>query len=172
MVFGGVAHERLALNEDTLWSGGPRGWDNPGARDLLPEVRRLIFAGEYHQADALVKQMQGPYNQSYLPLGDLHLAFTEITAAGAYRRALDLDSAVVSVSYTIDDAAYTREVFASAPDQALVVRLSCDQPGKLSFTATLGSQLRHTTRRASATGLALDGKCPRQVDPSYLRSGA
>jgi alpha-L-fucosidase 2 len=172
MVFGGVARERLALNEDTLWSGGPREWDNPGARDVLPEVRRLIFTGEYHQADALTQQMQGPYNQSYLPLGDLHLTFAETTAPSAYRRALDLDSAITSVSYTLGDATYTREVFASAPDQAIVVRLSCDQPGRLSFKATLGSQLRHATRRAGSTSLVLDGRCPRQVDPSYLRSNA
>ena len=172
MVFGGVALERLALNEDTLWSGGPHDWDNPGAHDVLPEARRLIFAGEYHQADTLVKQMQGPYNQSYLPLGDLHLTFAEHAAPGAYRRALDLDSAVASVSYTFGGATFTREVFASAPDQAIVVRVACDQPARLSFTATLGSQLRHITRRASSTSLALDGTCPRHVDPSYLRSTA
>jgi alpha-L-fucosidase 2 len=172
MVFGGVALERLALNEDTLWSGGPRDWDNPGARDVLPEARRLIFAGEYHQADAQVKQMQGPYNQSYLPLGDLRLTFAETAAHNSYRRALDLDSAVASMSYTIGDATITREVFASAPDQAIVIRLACDQPGRLSFTASLSSQLRHTTRRASPTGVALDGTCPRHVDPSYLRSTA
>jgi alpha-L-fucosidase 2 len=172
MVFGGVASERLALNEDTLWSGGPRDWDNPGARDVLPEARRLIFAGDYHQADALLKRMQGPYNQSYLPLGDLHLKMAENTEPGAYRRALDLDSAIASVSYSIGDVTYTREVFASAPDQAIVVRLGCDRPGRLSLTATLGSQLRHSTRRAGVACLALDGKCPRQVDPSYLRSSA
>jgi alpha-L-fucosidase 2 len=172
MVFGGAPHERLALNEDTLWSGGPRDWDNPGAREVLPEARRLIFAGEYHQADALAKQMQGPYNQSYLPLGDLHLTFAETTAPSAYRRALDLDSAIASVSYTIGDATYTREVFASAPDQAIVMSLACDRPGRLSFTATLGSQLRPATRRAGSACLALDGKCPRHVAPSYLRSEA
>jgi alpha-L-fucosidase 2 len=172
MVFGGVAHERLALNEDTLWSGGPRDWANPGALGVLPEVRRLIFAGEYHQADALVKQMQGPYNESYLPLGDLQLMFAETATYSAYRRMLDLDSAVTAVSYTIDDATYTREVFVSAPDQVLVVWLGCDQPGRLSFAATLGSQLRHSTHRANPTGLALDGQCPRHVAPSYLHSEA
>src|SRR5262245_57406295 len=65
MVFGGVASERLQLNEDTLWSGGPRNWDNPRAREVLPEVRRRLAAGDYASADALCREMQGLYTQSY-----------------------------------------------------------------------------------------------------------
>ena len=76
MVFGGVATERLQLNEATLWSGGPTDWNNPGARDVLPQVRAAIFAGDYVKATELAKKMQGPYNQSYQPLGDLRLSFS------------------------------------------------------------------------------------------------
>jgi len=75
MLFGGVEEERIALNEDTLWSGLPKDNTNPAAKDVLPEVRRLLFAGEYAAANELCKQMQGPYSQSYLPLGDLWLRF-------------------------------------------------------------------------------------------------
>ncbi len=75
MIFGGVAEERIALNEDTLWSGLPKDTTNPGARDVLPEVRRLLFAGEYTAANELCKEMQGPYSQAYLPLGDLRIRF-------------------------------------------------------------------------------------------------
>ena len=71
MVFGGVGRERLQLNDDTLWSGGPRDWDNAKARDVLPEIRKAIFAGQYVEADALAKKMMGPYTESYQPLGDL-----------------------------------------------------------------------------------------------------
>src|SRR3954468_9302494 len=71
MVFGGMEHERLALNEDTFWSGGPRDWNNPEARAILPQVRAAIFAGHYAEAEALCKKMQGPYNETYLPLGNL-----------------------------------------------------------------------------------------------------
>ena len=71
MVFGGVGRERLQLNDDTLWSGRPRDWDNPGAKDVLPEIRKAIFAGQYVEADALAKKMMGPYTESYQPLGDL-----------------------------------------------------------------------------------------------------
>ena len=74
MVFGGVARERIALNEDTLWSGAPRESNNPDAREQLPAVRRAIAEGHYEEADRLTKKMQGPFTQSYLPLGDLLLA--------------------------------------------------------------------------------------------------
>src|SRR5215211_987034 len=75
MIFGGAEQERLQLNEDTLWSGTQREWDTPGAKDALVAVRRAIFAGNYTEADHLAKQLQGPFTQSYQPLGDLHLSF-------------------------------------------------------------------------------------------------
>jgi alpha-L-fucosidase 2 len=168
MIFGGVAAERLQLNQDTLWSGAPRDCDNPQARAVLPEIRRLLFAGNYVEADQLCKQMQGPYNQSYLPLGDLHLSFDHAKAPAAYRRDLDLNSAVAGVRYSIGNTTYTREIVASAPDQVIVIRLDCDQPARISFTATLSSPLRYSLRQAGADGLMLAGVCPINVDPSYL----
>ena len=74
MVFGGVESERLQLNEDTLWSGAPRDWNNPGAKAHLAEVRRLVLEqGDYAGADRECRQMQGPYGESYLPLANLHI---------------------------------------------------------------------------------------------------
>src|SRR5689334_23455828 len=75
MVFGGIERERLQLNEDTLWSGGPRDWNNPNAPAALAEVRRLIAEENYVEADRGARGMQGPYTQSFLPLGDLVLEF-------------------------------------------------------------------------------------------------
>jgi alpha-L-fucosidase 2 len=157
MVFGGVETERLHLNEDTLWSGGPRDWNNPGAREVLPEVRRLIAAGDYIAADVLCKRMQGPYTQSYQPLGDLLLDVNVGEPAVEYRRELDLRMALAHVRYRAGDITYTREVFASAPDQVIVMRLSADQPGQISFTARLTTP--HPSRVAveGATGLTLTG---------------
>ena len=166
MIFGGVANERLQLNHDTLWSGAPSDWNNPRAQEILPDLRALIFAGKYAEADQLAKQMQGPYGQSYLPLGDLRLLFDHSAPPDTYRRWLDLDSAVAGVRYTLGGATFTREAFASAPDQAIVVRLTCDQPGLISFTAALDSQLRHTVA-TSNTQLDLIGRAPRHVAPSY-----
>ncbi len=138
MVFGGVNEERLQLNEDTLWGGGPYDPDSPDALGALPEVRRLVFDGNYAGAANLIskKIMARPLKQMpYQTVGDLLLSFPTATTVENYRRDLNLDTAIATVSYTSDGVRYTREVFASAPDQVIVVRLTADQPGQISFTA-------------------------------------
>ena len=117
MVFGGVERERLQLNEDTLWSGGPRDWNNPKAPAALAEVRRLIADGKFAEADRAARGMQGPYTQSFEPLGDLTLTFEHGDLARDYRRQLDLATAVTEVHYRIGDTTFVREIFASHPDQ-------------------------------------------------------
>ena len=69
MVFGGVERERLQLNEDTLWTGGPREWNNPDAPKALAEVKRLLAEGKYVEADRAARGMQGVFTQSYAPVG-------------------------------------------------------------------------------------------------------
>lgn len=170
MIFGGVHVERLQLNEDTLWSGGPRRWDNPHARDVLLEVRRSIATGDYADADALCRQMQGPYNESYQPLGDLYLRFSESAEPADYTRDLNLYTAMAGVRYRLGDATVTREIFASAPDQVIVIRLSCDRPGRLSVMAMLESQHPYSVERRDTTGLALKGVCPTYVAPHYVQA--
>lgn len=169
MIFGGAEKERLQLNESTLWSGGPKEWNNPKARAVLPEVRKAIFAGDYAEAAKLCRQMQGPYNQSYQPVGDLHLEFPHAEKVESYRRSLDLDRAVTSVSYRAGGAIFRREVFASHADQVIVVRLTGDQRGSVAFTAKLSSLLRHKTQAEGRETLILRGRCPAHVDPNYLR---
>ncbi|MEO8624805.1 MAG: glycoside hydrolase family 95 protein, partial [bacterium] len=166
MVFGGIERERLQLNEGTLWSGGPKDWNNPKAPAVLAEVRRLISEEKFAEADVASRGMQGPFTQSYQPLGDLYLAFEHgDQARGGYRRQLDIASAVTEVSYRIGATSYKREIFASHPDQVIAIRLSADKPGVISFTASLDTQLRH---RLSMDGdvLKLIGKAPSNVDPS------
>ncbi len=171
MVFGGVNQERLQLNEDTLWSGGPRDWNNPDSQQHLAEVRRLVLQEKnYTEADRVCTKMQGPYNQSYLPLADLLLTFEHAGAATGYRRELNLDSAVSRIAYRSEGATYTREAFASAPDQAIVVRLACSTPGKLTFAARLNSPLKYQTAAEGPSALLLTGKAPANVEPNYVRS--
>ncbi len=168
MAFGGVETERLQLNEDTLWSGAPRDWNNPQAKEVLPEVRRLVAEGKFVEADTVCKQMMGPYNQSYLPLGNAYLHFYHGDNAKSYRRELDLDTAVAATTYTMGEVVYTREVFASHPDQAIVIRLSVNKLGMLAFRAAMDSQLRYKTSWDSRAGtLILQGKCPKHVTPGY-----
>ncbi|MBN2394722.1 MAG: glycoside hydrolase N-terminal domain-containing protein [Anaerolineae bacterium] len=170
MVFGGVATERLQLNEDTLWSGHPCDCDNPEALQYLPQVREAVFAGDYARADELSKHMQGPFNQSYLPFGDLILEFGDGNDIfQVYRRSLDLDTALAETTYTVGGITFTRQAFASAPDNAIVMRLACDHPGALNFTVRLDSPLHHRVT-AWGTSLMLRGQAPQHVDPSYLPS--
>ena len=147
MVFGGVVNERLQLNEDTLWAGRPYDPVNPEARDALPEVRRLLAAGQYKDAAQLTgdKVMAKPLAQMpYQVLGDLWLAFPGTNAVSNYRRDLDLATATARVSYTAGGVSFTREVFASAPDDVIVVRLTADRPGAISFESRLTSPQRAT----------------------------
>lgn len=171
MVFGGVEVGHLQLNEDTLWSGGPRDWNNHGARELVPEVRRLIAAGDYIAADALCKQMQGPFTQSYQPLGDLYVRADVARTPSTYRRDLDLHTGIAGVQYQAGGITFTREVFASAPDQVVVVRLTADRPGSLSFTVMLEAPHKQRLEVDGPCGLRLSGKCPEQVAPNYDRVG-
>ncbi|MHA6247419.1 glycoside hydrolase family 95 protein [Pontibacter sp. CAU 1760] len=137
MLFGGVATERLQLNEETVWTGKPADFVNPGARAALPEVRGLLFTGKYAEAQELAQEkMMGnkTVESSYQTLGDLNLHFdTAPEQASNYRRELDLETALAKISYRANNVNYTREVFSSAPDQVLVVRLTADQAGALSF---------------------------------------
>ena len=166
MVFGGVGRERLQLNDDTLWSGSPRDWDNPKAKDVLPDIRKAVFAGQYVEADALAKKMMGPYTESYQPLGDLSLTFEHGDVGRAYRRELDLRTGIARVSYRVGDTTFTREAFSSHPGQLIAIRLTADHPGRLSFLASLTSP--HRSHTAGAAGdLRLIGQAPSHADPSY-----
>jgi alpha-L-fucosidase 2 len=142
MVFGDAAAERLQLNEDTLYGGGPHDPNNPEARAALPEARRLIFAGRYREAHDLIEQkmMARPIKQMpYQPIGDLLLRFTGHEAVTDYRRQLDLDAAVARVEYTRGKVRFRREIFSSPVAQVIVVRLTATSPGELGFTVGMST---------------------------------
>jgi alpha-L-fucosidase 2 len=148
MVFGGVRDERLQLNEDTLWSGGPYDPANPDALEALPRVRQLLFAGDYKGATALIteRMMARPVREMpYQPLGDLLLTTPAAGEPQQYRRELDLDTAIARVSYVAGGVRYTREVFSSPVDQVIVVRLIADRPGRISVGVALTTPQQGST---------------------------
>ncbi len=163
MVFGRANDELIQLNEDTLWSGNPDKEDNLQAKSLLPEVRRLLFEGRYAEANEIARQMQGPNAQAYQPLGDLHLNFGSFSVSD-YRRELDLNRAVATTRYSSNGVTFTREVFSSFPDQVIVVRLSSDQAGAISFEAAIDTPHPHSLQLESDT-LTISGKAPSRCEP-------
>lgn len=140
---GGVRHEIIQLNDDQLWSGKPEDKDNPEGSKYLNEVRQLLFDGEYKKAEMLAaEKMMLPHNahgvHCYQTLGDLHLYFeygNRRLEAENYRRKLDLDKAISSVSYQMGDVEYKRELFSSAVDHCIVVRISASQPESINLSA-------------------------------------
>ena len=163
MIFGGAAEEHIQLNEESLWTGGPYDPVIKGAYQTLPEIRRLLFAGDVPRAHNLFgRTMMGvPYEQmKYQPLGDLLIAFPGHERATGYRRELSLDSAVARVRYEVDGVTFTRDVFASAPDQVIVVRLSASRPGALSFTAHLRGVRNSAHSNYGTDYFRMDGVAP------------
>lgn len=160
MIFGDIVGERVQLNEDSVWNGGPRDRSNPGTRAELPEIRRLLRAGEIAAAHALVHDAMAGIPDSqrcYEPLADLLLRFQhagarekpttsslsvaegyvnpefEGAAPAGYRRELDLRTGVVSTEYELGGVRYRRSYLVSAIDQAVIIRLEADRPGSISF---------------------------------------
>ena len=160
MVFGGTANERLQLNEDTLYAGGPYDPNNREALQSLPEARQLIFAGKFKEASDLIgeKMMAHPIKQMpYEPVGDLRLEFIGHHNGSEYRRELDLDTAIVKVSYETAGVTFKREVFSSPIDQVIVLRVASDQRRQINFTATFTTPQQATVVTEANDTLILRG---------------
>ncbi|MBN2269224.1 MAG: glycoside hydrolase family 95 protein [Sedimentisphaerales bacterium] len=162
MVFGKVQDERVQFNDDTLWTGGPHEYQHEGAAEHLATVRKLLFEGRQGEAErlAMEEMMSVPLRQEqYQPFGDLRLAFPGHDNVTDYWREIDIDSAVATVTYRSGEAVFKREIFSSFPDDVIVVRLSCDEPGGLTFTATIDSPHRQSeTLKVEDDTLALRGR--------------
>jgi alpha-L-fucosidase 2 len=143
MVFGGVTKERLALSESTAWSGAPGTTDvNPGALEHLDEIRQLLFAGKYTEARDLCQKYLLGHSTSFgtnMPLPVLQLSFESAETATQYRRSLNLDEAIARVDFSQNDTRFSREVIASHPDGVLAMRLTCNKPGQINFSADFGA---------------------------------
>jgi alpha-L-fucosidase 2 len=164
MVFGGVERDRVALNESTVWSGAASGeHENPDALEHLNPIRQLMFDGKYTEARDMCQKYllgrMGTYG-THLPMADLTLTWNvDPDAVRDYRRLLDLDEAVARVEYTAHGARFKREYLASNPAQIMAVRITCDKPGLISFSAGLSNgELPNEARTAGGNTLFLEGK--------------
>jgi alpha-L-fucosidase 2 len=160
MVFGNPGTERLQLNEDTIWAGGPHDSANPEALAALPEVRRLVFEDRWVEAQDLINahMLSNPVGQlAYQTVGNLRLTAEGTSGATEYHRQLDLTTATALTSFVAGGVRHRREAFVSSPDQVVVMRLTADAPGSISFTAAFDSAQRTTTASPDAATIALDG---------------
>ncbi|MEU0079702.1 glycoside hydrolase N-terminal domain-containing protein [Micromonospora tulbaghiae] len=160
MVFGNVDTERLQLNEDTVWAGGPYDSANTRGAANLAEIRRRVFADQWTSAQDLINQtmMGSPGGQlAYQTVGNLRLAFGSASGATQYNRTLDLTTATVTTTYVLNGVRHQREVFASAPDQVIVLRLTADRANSITFSATFDSPQRTTVSSPDGATVALDG---------------
>lgn len=176
MVFGKTDEEEIQLNEETYWSGGPYSTVVKGGYRALPEIRKLVFDGDLARAHILFgRNLMGyPVEQmKYQSLGRLVLRFPSAAPAAEYRHELDLDAAVARTTYVQDGVRFTREVFASPVDQVIVVRLTADRPGRISFRAQLRGE-RNSAHSNYATdyfrmdGLPPDGLVVRGKSADYM----
>ncbi len=160
MVFGGAAEERIQLNEETVWAGPPVPQAEPGFREAIDKARKQWFEGKYAEAQKTVQAVMGRRisPRSYQTLGDLHL--TLLTEAGPTdcRRELNLDTAVARTRFSIDGTKYTREVFSSAVEDVLIVRMTADKPGAISLRARLDRPGERTLLTAGPDTLEMFGR--------------
>ena len=169
MVFGGIASERIQLNEATLWTGKPHDYTNPDARKNLDEIRKLIFNEDVAGAEKLADSLLGIPSQlqAYQPFCDLKLDFYTDIHTDSYRRTLDLRTALTTVTYRCGDVTFERQAFASYPDQIFVLHLSANKPAQQAFKISLTSPHDHVDVKAfSGASLLLTGQMMPHTPPA------
>lgn len=137
MIYGGIKENLIHINEDSVWSGGLRHRVNPDAQEGFREVRELLKQEKIEEAQKVAfEKMQGvtPNMRHYMPLGNLNITMEFNGRAKDYHRQLDIGSAVADDSFTVGDVVYTREVFVSAPDEVMVIRITASQPGAVTLS--------------------------------------
>jgi alpha-L-fucosidase 2 len=160
MVYGNPANETLKLNESTVWSGSPNRNDNPDALAALPEIRKLIFDGQYAEASKLAgqkiqaKKING---MDYQPVGDLSLNFPGHDQYTNYYRELDLNTATTTTRYTVNGIIYTRTIFTSIPDQVIIMNITASKPNSIDFDAAMSSPQKSSVTVNGNDELVLSG---------------
>ena len=164
-IYGGTRTDVIQLNDITLWTGEPEGEvANPEAYTHVGEVRRLLFAENYREAEPLMRKMQGHYSQNYQPLGELKIEYDDSSAVDGYRRWLDISDATLHNAYVRSGNRCETDYFASAPDSAIVVRLKSQKP--MHVRLRFSTPLPHDVT-ASQGQMTVDGYAAFHSYPSY-----
>lgn len=175
MVFGRPLNERIQLNEESLWAGSPMNNNNPAALEHLPRLRELLFADRVDEAQAMVAEHflgTPPRIRSYQTAGDLYIRVDEHSPISDYRRALHLETGIATVEYQAGDVGFKREVFASAPDNVVVVHLSASKPGALNLDIALERSRDANTTAHNEHTLLMQGQIIDEPDELRGPGGA
>ncbi len=159
MVFGNPVNERIQLNEESLWAGSPVNSNNPEARKNMKQIQQYVIDGQIGKAAELAQACvlgTPPEVRSNQTLGDLWIDYPHHDVA-QYVRELDLTTGVCRTEFTSSGTTYTQEVFASAPENLLVVRLKSSQKGKLNAVIRL-NRAQDATTVASDAGILMTGQ--------------
>lgn len=164
MVYGKTDSEIISLNHDELWSGFPQEKSNKDSYKSFVEARELALAGKLNEAQTLIEaKCLGEWTQAYMPLCDILLNFGPKRKTTDYKRCLDLTNAITKVEYTIDKTTFRRELFASFPGKAIVMKLTAEGAENLKFTLSVKSEIRTTVYPQNGLFL-IDGECPSEFN--------
>ncbi len=160
MVFGDPLKEKLQLNESTFWSGGPSRNDNPDGPKVLDSIRYYLSNGNYKRAQILADKgltAKTLHGSAFQNIGDLILDFKNSSDFKNYYRELDIEKAITTTTFSANGINFKREVFASIPDNVIVIKLSSDKKNALSFSAQFNSELKKNSKAIDTNTLQMDG---------------
>ncbi|WMI66212.1 glycoside hydrolase family 95 protein [Aestuariibaculum sp. YM273] len=161
MVFGDPAVERLQLNEETIWAGSPNSNAHEKALVALPKVRQLIFEGRYKEAQDLATsdiRSQTNNGMPYQTFGSVYVSFPGHQNYSNYYRDLNIENATAKVKYTVDGVEYTREILTAFGDDVIVVKLSANKPGMITFNTFMNSPFDKTLTTTEDNQITLAGE--------------
>ncbi|MBO5299928.1 MAG: glycoside hydrolase family 95 protein, partial [Clostridia bacterium] len=160
MVYGGAKHERIGLNEDTLWSGKPTFYSIENGPATFRQMRDLALQRKYPEAQKIAdEKFTNLWSQMYLPLGELTIDMSHPDLVENYSRSLDISKGIHTVEYDCGGVHYTREYFISNSDQVMVIKLSADKPKALTFSMNLIPAL-HAFSEKTKNCASITGNCP------------
>jgi len=161
MIFGTPAQERIQINEETIWGGGPHNNVNYAAKDGLEQIRTALWEGRRSDAQALCDEYissKSAHGMPYQTAGSLMLDFDGITDFTDYYRELDLEKAVALTRFKANGIEYIRESFVSFTDQLVIMRLTASEKGALTFNASYNLPYRDDRILDRTSGLFEGGK--------------
>ncbi|MCX6225651.1 MAG: glycoside hydrolase family 95 protein [Bacteroidia bacterium] len=175
MVFGNPVKERIQINEESIWAGCRVNNNNPGSLAHLPEVQKALFESRFKEAWQLANDnLLGtpPRIRSYQPLGDLLIDYGWKAKPESYRRSLDLKTGIAATDFTVEGKKYRQEVYASVPDNILIVKIKSLNGGTIDATFSLTREKDAVVTATTDGKLLLTGQIIDAEDPGSGPAGA